>query len=165
MLGDPAVGKTTLVARFVHKIYRPSYKQTMGLDLTLKKIAYKGEIFRIQLWDLASQKAFAPMRKRFYTGAVGALCVYDLTRRQTLVNLGTWLNEMQEIAGDVVFVVLGNKSDLSGPYREIGDEEGKKWAKETGSVFWGETSAKTGENVEESFMSLIEHVMNSLTNK
>ena len=93
MIGDPAVGKTTLVSRFVHKTYSPSYKATMGLDLTLKKLAYQGEFIRIQLWDLASQQSFAPMRGRFYTGSVGAICVYDITRRPTFVNLRKWLKE------------------------------------------------------------------------
>ena len=118
LLGDPAVGKTALVGRFVHQRFDFQYKATLGLDLSSKDVKLGDRLVRIQLWDIASQKSFEKMRSSFYKGARGALIVFDVTRPTTFKNLDYWLNELQQHTNNAFFTALYGNA-LSTPASKI----------------------------------------------
>lgn len=110
------------------------------------------------LWDLGGQPHFKHVRSTFYQGAVGAMLVYDITRRSTFDNLENWRKELlKTVKEEPVTVVIGNKVDLSN-LREVRTEDGKRYAKEINASFF-ETSAKNGENVEAAFNLLVKEII------
>ncbi len=93
------------------------------------------------------------MRGMFFRGAMGALVVFDLTRRESFNNAQTWIKEAKEESPDQVFILVGNKNDLE-DLREISAEEGLAKSKEMGAIDYIETSALTGTNVAEAFKKI-----------
>ncbi len=162
LLGDPAVGKTSLIQRFVHHSFSGSYKATLGLDLSLKEIKFPRATVKLQLWDMGGQSATKSLRLRFYKGTRGALLVYDTTRRKTFQNLQIWLQELEDnVPIPVPFIVLGNKGDL----KELGavtEEEENSWANNANAITHFRTSAKTGTNVEDAFRNLAEKILTQI---
>ncbi len=162
MLGDPAVGKTSLVQRFVRESFGGKYKATMGLDLSIKEVTLPQSTVKIQLWDLGGQLAFQALRQRFYGGTRGAMLVYDATRPATFHNLQIWLQELENnVPTKVPFVVLGNKSDL-GELCVVSDEDENFWASESKALANYRTSAKSGENVEDAFQFLASEIVDEI---
>ncbi|MHA2232889.1 MAG: Rab family GTPase [Candidatus Hodarchaeales archaeon] len=124
MLGEGAVGKTTLVRAFMGgTVSSGEYKGTLGAEIGLKKLNLTmsdGDRIEIQLqlWDLAGQPAFKAIRGTFYVGSVGAILVYDLGRPETLDKLDEWLKELHSsVAKPIPITLVGNKKDL----RETGE--------------------------------------------
>ncbi|MFX1511190.1 MAG: Rab family GTPase [Promethearchaeota archaeon] len=162
MLGEPAVGKTSLVQRFVRESFGGRYQATMGLDLSLKEVDLSQGTVKIQLWDLGGQLAFKTLRQRFYSGTRGAMLVYDVTRPSTLHNLQIWLQELQtNVPTKTPFVVLGNKSDL-GDMCVVNEKDEKSWAERSKALANYRTSAKTGDNVEEAFEFLASKIVKGI---
>ncbi len=118
ILGDAAVGKTTLIRAFMEGITTDrKYKGTLGAEIALKKlrIHYQGKNVEVsvQLWDLAGQPSFANIRQTFYLGSQGAILVYDVGRPDTLNNLDIWLKDLFDVSPRKIPVALvGNKIDL-----------------------------------------------------
>jgi small GTP-binding protein len=161
ILGDPAVGKTSLVGRFVLQQFGEEYVSTIGARVCEKEVAVgePGAAARIQMviWDIAGQSQFTSVTPGFYRGAEGALIVCDMTRRETLRNLFSWDGRFRETAAAHNVMVLFNKSDLEAKW-EISRSEAETAAKELKSpcLF---TSARTGENVEGAFLALATKLM------
>ena len=149
LLGDGAVGKTSLVHRYVEGQFNDKYKATIGVDIFSKKV---GNI-DLQIWDLSGQEHFAAVRNKFYQKAEGALLVFDLTNKKSFDNLDKWVQESRNgVGSNIPIVLLGNKSDLP-ELAAIKDPQIADYSK--GKNFkWMKTSAKTGENVEGAFSSI-----------
>ncbi|MFX1512320.1 MAG: Rab family GTPase [Promethearchaeota archaeon] len=159
MLGDAAVGKTSLVSRYVHKSFIGKYKATIGLDLSFRDVEIPGKgTTRLQMWDLSGQAQFKTIRQRFFDGTSGAVLVFDITRPSTFENLNSWLIELTDNVGQVPFAVVGNKADLKDLIASDETEE-KKWAEENEAVTYLRTSAKTGENVDQVFNFLAKEII------
>jgi len=94
LIGDGAVGKTSIRNRFMGYGFETSHLMTLGADFSLKEVNRGDEIWKFQIWDLAGQEMFQQVRARFYQGAMGALLVFDITRKQTFLNITNWLNEL-----------------------------------------------------------------------
>lgn len=158
LLGDGAVGKTSLVHRFVEGVFNERYKATIGVDIFSKNITTpKGEV-ELQLWDLSGQQHFSAVRGKFYNKADGALLVFDLTNKKTFENLDSWLSETKNgVGSDIPMFVLGNKMDLS-DLIAVQDQEVTSFANKH-SWKWAKSSAKTGDNVENAFSSIASEVM------
>ncbi|NWF96861.1 MAG: GTP-binding protein [Candidatus Thorarchaeota archaeon] len=155
MLGDGAVGKTALTTRFTQDHFDADYKRTIGSDFSVKRLQVPdiNANVTLQVWDLAGQPRFEVVRQSFYRGARGGLLVFDVTRRRTFLNLDRWREEARASLGrDVPMVVVANKVDLEGS-RVVTTQEGEEYAKRIGSLYV-ESSALTGENVEDSFVKL-----------
>ncbi len=146
MLGNPGVGKTSLVRKFVHDMFDDKYLSTLGAKPTKKLIKVGDDNLTMMIWDLAGQNF--NLHPAYYAGAKGALLVCDLTRRDTAEALVNWYSALIERAGDIPVRVLANKSDLDGEFDiERLEEMGFKSMK---------TSAKFGDNVELAFQELAE---------
>lgn len=94
LVGDSAVGKSNLLARFARDEFYPSSKSTIGVEFQTQKIEINGKEIKAQIWDTAGQERFRAVTSAYYRGAVGALLVYDVSRRQTFDSIGRWLNEL-----------------------------------------------------------------------
>ncbi|MHA1606888.1 MAG: GTP-binding protein [Candidatus Freyarchaeota archaeon] len=133
-------------------------QRVKGIDIFSKIINLGDLTAKLVLWDLGGQPHFKHVRSTFYQGAVGAMLVYDITRRSTFDNLENWRKELlKNVKEEPVTVVIGNKVDLSN-LREVRTEDGKRYAKEINASFF-ETSAKNGENVEAAFNLLVKEII------
>ncbi|XP_052426221.1 ras-related protein Rab-37-like isoform X1 [Carassius gibelio] len=154
LVGDSGVGKTSLLVQFDQGKFIPgSFSATVGIGFTNKVLAVDDLKVRLQIWDTAGQERFRSVTHAYYRDAQALLLLYDITSRSSFDNTRAWLTEIHEYAqDDVVIMLLGNKSDMASA-RAIRREEGEKLAREYGVIFL-ETSAKTGLNVDEAFMTV-----------
>ena len=153
--GDGSVGKTSMVHRFVDEVFDTDYKRTIGTSITKKECYFDGldSQVRFVIWDLGGQVQFKRVRQSYLAEAEAGILVFDLTRRDTFVNIKSWYKEIIENAPQGMFLILvGNKCDLV-EERVISTEEGENLAQELGLTYM-ETSAKTGENVNDAFKML-----------
>jgi small GTP-binding protein len=152
VIGDPAVGKTSLILRFTDNAFRQSYLPTIGTNLSDKVLSLGRENIELVFWDIAGQSKFSKARKNFYRGAHGIIIVFDLTSLESFKNVKAWHDDATSVLGSVPCYVIGNKLDMADK-RAVGDEEIRNLAQELScGVFL--TSALTGEHVEESFRDL-----------
>ena len=165
LTGAAAVGKTSLVQRFIKNRFAANYKLTVGVDILTKDVAFKpGEQATLSIWDIGGQQRFEFIRSTFYKGAAGALLVFDLTREQTYIETREWLTEIRQFSNEnIPFVFIGNKVDLLEDVGEVIDrEEARAFAEKEGSIYI-ETSAKTGINVDDAFTELTRRIVESRT--
>ncbi len=151
MLGASGVGKTSLVRRFVQSIYSEKYHTTIGVKIDKKTLSVEGEELTFLLWDLQGEDENFKIRPSFLRGASGFLLVIDLTRHETLVTAFSIQQMVEREVGNLPFLVLFNKSDLTENI-EISGEEIADLQKYDWQIL--QTSAKSGERVEESFQAL-----------
>ncbi|VFQ60677.1 unnamed protein product [Cuscuta campestris] len=164
LVGDSAVGKSNLLARFARDEFYPNSKSTIGVEFQTQKMEINGKEVKAQIWDTAGQERFRAVTSAYYRGAVGALLVYDISRRLTFENIGRWLNELQTHNDmNVVTILVGNKSDLIDA-REVTTGEGKALAEAEG-LFFMETSALNSSNVSEAFQTVVTEIYNILSRK
>ena len=154
LIGDAAVGKTSLIHKFVLDKFDDAYIATLGTKTSKKSIlisngnaAYH---LTLMIWDVLGQKFFDNIQKVAYQGANGAFIVLDITRMETLDSFKHWLMSLYKVAGVIPVVVLANKNDLTA---EFGKDEIEKLVAEYGFPFFF-TSAKTGDNVNIAFKTL-----------
>jgi len=165
LTGAAAVGKTSLVQRFIKNRFAANYKLTVGVDILTKDVEFKqGEVATLSIWDIGGQQRFEFIRSTFYKGAAGALLVFDLTREQTYIEVRKWLTEIRQFAGqDIPFVLIGNKYDLLEDVGEVIDRDEARALAESENSIYIETSAKTGINVDEAFTELTRRIIESRT--
>ncbi len=155
LIGDGAVGKTSLVRRYVLDVFSDDYISTFGAKVSKKVLNYGDVELTLMIWDVLGQKNGASMHSAYFSGANGAFLVCDGTRRETVEDLNTWYQEFSRVAGKVPVIPLINKCDLQ---TRVGKESLDPIAKVIGQDF-RRTSARTGEGVEEAFMYLGRMVM------
>ena len=160
IVGDHAVGKTSLIRQFVERKFSHDYRATIGLNILAHNFDFQGNEIGVQLWDIGAQKFFFRFRKIYYAGAEAAFIVFDLTRRESFENVKNWYKELDKLIEekDIPIVIIGNKSDLT-EQRLISTEEGEELAKtfsDKGSSYI-ETSALTGNNVKDAFELIAYH--------
>ncbi len=165
VLGDAAVGKTSLIRKYVSGSFSQDYQPTLGVDITIKDIILEeiNSEVRLILWDIAGQDKYELTRKMFFQGCVGALLVYDVTRNTTYENITSkWINDFKKYGQpNGVFILIGNKIDMEDSIK-IYSEDGLKLSQELNAIDFIETSAKYGENVEKAFEELVFCVLRNL---
>jgi small GTP-binding protein len=155
VVGDGSVGKTTLMLQYTEKKFHELYIPTVGVQVSLKTVPVKtgkekGKMrAELAIWDIAGQSKFEQIRKIFYEGASAYLILYDITKQNTFDSISYWINDIAWVIGDKYGILIGNKKDLA-KYRVISEDQGKELAAEYHLDFM-ETSAKTGENVNNVF--------------
>jgi len=171
ILGDYAVGKTSILTRFTQYKFTAEYKQTIGVAVVKKQYFlenYKGEWTQVDLvlWDIAAQIRDMHVRHDYYAGADFVLILFDVTRPETMNSALNWYHDCYKTLKqnatpnrEPVFILVGNKIDLP---RKVEPAEGEAMAKSLG-IPYIETSAKTSENVEEAFKTAISEFVNRLT--
>ena len=156
-----AVGKSCILLQFTDNKFREQHEITIGVEFESKTIEINGKLIKIQIWDTAGHEAFQSITRTYYKGAVGALLVYDITRRDTFIHLLKWLSEVKENASkEITIILIGNKNDLE-DQRQVKYEEGESFAKENNLLFL-ETSAKTAKNIAEAFNLSALKILNNI---
>ncbi|KAL0267690.1 UNVERIFIED_CONTAM: hypothetical protein PYX00_009885 [Menopon gallinae] len=163
IIGDPTVGKTSFVQRYVQNSYKKDYKGTVGVDFALKMIKWsETQTIKLQLWDIAGQERFTWMTRVYYKDAHGCVIMFDLTNKNSFVNSLKWKKDVDSKCSlpdgrPIPCMLLANKCDLS--HRQVDLLEVETFHKEQHFIGWTETSAKEGLMVEESMKFLVEIMM------
>jgi len=173
-LGQGNVGKTSLILRYTQNAFIEDYKPTLGTDFAIKKLTIEGRKIALQIWDLAGQPRFNSVRELYYKGSHGGLLVFDITRRDSFSNLNSWVEELYKNSGRGIMPIalLGNKVDLRDETDDpITPEEAQAYIRELKKKYelnfevpYLETSAKTGDNVDESF-NILAHTIRDYIGK
>lgn len=158
LLGDFAVGKTSLIRQFVEGRFSEKYQSTMGVKISRKTVVRPYGQLNLLVWDLAGGHGLETIKRSSYLlGAAGALIVCDLTRPESLEGLERYAFYMQELDRDIPLALVANKVDLLGE-RMISDEDLRRAFKDIGNGQFLLASAKTGEQVEAAFTHLAEQI-------
>ena len=155
LLGDAAVGKSSILLRFTQAEFREGYACTLGVDFQTKTLLIENKRIKLQVWDTAGQERFTPMTKCYLRNTHACIVAYDLTNRETFVKVKRWVREFQEansVSQMSSLAIVGNKADCE-KERAVTAKEGRAMAEDFGAMFF-ETSAKEGTNVEEVFGAL-----------
>lgn len=156
LLGDPAVGKTSLILRFVNSVFGEKYLKTIGTNIYSKKIQGEDNNIKLIIHDIMGEKAYRSVQRGAFMGSTGAIAVADVTRLETLDSImDDWLPRYREVTDEDNPVILAiNKDDLE--EKEITKDRLEEKTQDFERFFF--TSAKSGKNVEESFAMLAENV-------
>jgi small GTP-binding protein len=158
IIGDSAVGKTSLISCFVEHKFPTDYLPTIGTNLYVKEILVSNNLhFQMTCWDIAGEKKWTIMRKLYYKGATGVFMVADLTRPETFKNLRDyWLGDLKQHCENVPVILLANKDDLE---CKVDDEFLQQMVKDIGAIGVYRTSAKSEKNVTDAFMTLVKSML------
>jgi small GTP-binding protein len=153
LLGESAVGKSSLVLRFVKGQFHEFQESTIGAAFLTQTVVLDDTTVKFEIWDTAGQERYHSLAPMYYRGAQAAIVVYDITNADTFNRAKTWIGELHRQARpDIVIALAGNKSDL-GSRRTVEYEEANAYAEEKGLLFL-ETSAKNANNVNEIFLAI-----------
>jgi len=157
IVGDSAVGKTNIMARYLKGEFQENSKATIGVEFGSKIFKIEGHTIKAQIWDTAGEEKYKAITGAYYKGSKGGFIVYDITRKETFESTERWINELKLAADPKINIMLiGNKSDLEDK-REVTKEQGEEKAKSFGCAFL-ETSALSGDNIEKGFQLMVEEV-------
>ncbi|MFX1240630.1 MAG: Rab family GTPase [Promethearchaeota archaeon] len=156
VIGPGGVGKSSIIRRFVKNEFSFDYMFTIGVEINSKLVEFEKDSFALlTIWDIGGQKRFKILRRNFYEGTYGALVVFDLSRPQTFSKMKEWISDLNVIIEEKVpIVILGNKSDLVPKIGESFDQNEINHFVEKLDYSYLESSAKTGENIQEAFTQL-----------
>lgn len=156
MVGAFATGKTSLIARFVRSIFSENYQTTVGVKIDKKTVFTHGKELNLILWDLYGEDEFQKVHTSYLRGSSGYLLVVDGTRHNTLDVAFALKQRVEDSLGNIPFVMVLNKADLVDEW-DIENEEIEQLTKKGWTVI--QTSAKTGDGVEEVFQTLADKIM------
>ena len=154
LLGETAVGKTCIIARFINNTFENNIMSTTGASYAGKTMAFEefgGKCIKFEIWDTAGQEKYRALTKIFYKDAGVAILVYDITRKESFDELKDyWYNQIKECAPkNIVIGIAANKCDLY-DNEQVSEDEARNFANEIGAVF-KLTSASTNQGIEELF--------------
>jgi small GTP-binding protein len=146
LIGDSAVGKTSILNRLVADIFNERESPTVGANFYNYTTTVDSLCVELQVWDTAGQETFQALGPIYYRGAVGAVAVFDITKPETFSALVSWITSFSDVAGTKTKIaIVGNKTDLEDD-RKVGTNEASDWALQAGYLFF-EASAQSGEGV------------------
>ncbi|KAI3381778.1 hypothetical protein SNEBB_009948 [Seison nebaliae] len=157
LIGDSGVGKSNLLSRFTRNEFNLESKSTIGVEFATRSIEHNQKRIKAQIWDTAGQERYRAITSAYYRGAVGALLVYDIAKRNSFENVDRWLNELKDHTDHrIVVMLVGNKSDLK-HLRATSTDEGKEYAAAHDLAFI-ETSALDASNVDLAFRKILQDI-------
>ena len=163
IIGESGVGKTCFLLRYAENSFVANHLLTIGIDFKIKVVEIEGKVIKLQIWDTAGQDRFRTITKTYYKGSHGVILVYDVCDERSFGNVKNWVNQIEQNAkSSICKVLVGNKCDKA--ERVIKEEQGRQLAEEFNMKFY-ETSAKTGQNVEEAFRYLTGEILKIYKNK
>nr|AOC97464.1 Rab family protein [Volvariella volvacea] len=161
LLGNPSVGKTSLLLRFLDKEWRSTAANT-GVDTTVKGMTVRGQRVKLVIWDTAGSERFRTLTSQYYRRAQGVILVYDVTDKESFDSLSHWYSELEKHAATpLVKMLVGNKTDKEEYLHQISATEGHLYASRMNSLFM-ETSVESGINVHEMFTELVENILDNV---
>jgi len=154
LLGESAVGKSSLVLRFVQNDFQEYRESTIGAAFLTQTVKIDDQTsIKFEIWDTAGQERYKSLAPMYYRNANCAVVVYDITSSASLEKAKVWIRELQKQAdAQIVIALAGNKADLE-ERRQVPTEEAKRFAEEENLLFF-ETSAKNSINVEDIFTAI-----------
>ena len=164
VVGDPSVGKTTLIRKYTTGAFQKDYIATLGAQFSKYEENLEGKKVRLFIWDIAGQETFELMRQKFYKGSSGAIIVFSHAPEEleSFNHTEKWLNELKKYCGDIPIALFGNKIDLINENALISNEEKvnldfcvEKFVNEHDIIEYFKTSALTGQGVIEAFQKLV----------
>ncbi|MHA2393966.1 MAG: Rab family GTPase [Promethearchaeota archaeon] len=164
VFGDGGVGKTTLIKRFVTRIFEKDIKMTIGADFSIKNVEVEGRPVTLRIWDFAGEDRFRVLLPAFAKGADGGIFMYDTTRYSSLGQIRDWLSIFEYFVSEgeskIPILMVGGKIDLEDK-RSVQPEQAKELSQNFDLKGYIECSSKTGENVEQIFdfiaKEIVEH--------
>jgi len=168
LVGDSGVGKSNLLLRFTRDTFSAEEKSTIGVEFATRVLPMPdGKRVKAQIWDTAGQERYRAITNAYYRGAVGAILIYDVTRKDSFLNIPRWLRELRDHANEeIVLLLVGNKSDMckaDSQMRDVTAQEADDLARQQ-KLTRIETSAKSGENVDEAFNLVIRQIYQNAFN-
>src|SRR3990167_6288926 len=161
VIGDPGVGKTCLMQRYMNGTFSSEYRTTVGADFLSTKITVNETTYNLQVWDTAGQEKFQSIGSAFYRGSDCCVIVYDITNPGSFEKMNTWKHEFLE-QGDIKnpekfpFIIIGNKADREAE-RKVEKSKALHWVEQQGKfVHYFETSAKNNTQVSQCFEKVTE---------
>eukprot|EP00922_Rhytidocystis_sp_ex-Travisia-forbesii_P037537 GHVS01055947.1.p1 GENE.GHVS01055947.1~~GHVS01055947.1.p1 ORF type:complete len:253 (-),score=33.60 GHVS01055947.1:282-1040(-) len=157
LLGDSAVGKSSLLMRFCEQRFDNSFVLTIGVDFKTKVVQSGDKKLKLQVWDTAGQERFRTITPAYFRSAMGVVLTYDVTNATTFANLRRWMKNVEDYTdANVQIILIGNKCDLENK-REIPRQKGEDLAAEYSMPFF-ESSAKQNLNVDAAFLCIADLV-------
>ncbi|KAK2896350.1 hypothetical protein QQF64_006236 [Cirrhinus molitorella] len=160
VVGNGAVGKSSMIQRYCKGIFTKDYKKTIGVDFLERQIIVNGEDVRLMLWDTAGQEEFDAITKAYYRGAQACVLVFSTTDRESFEAISSWREKVEIEVGDIPTVLVQNKIDLLDD-TVIKNEEAEGLAKRLKLRFY-RTSVKEDLNVNEVFKYLADKYLQRL---
>lgn len=152
IIGNSAVGKTSMLLRYADSRFSPSYITTIGIDFKTKIVKHEDKRVKLQIWDTAGQERFKSLTLSYLKGSDIVILCYDISDESSFEAVTSWISSVKDkTEADVQMVLVGNKSDMK--KREISYEEGKTLADKYRLPFF-ECSAKTGAGIDELFRAI-----------
>jgi small GTP-binding protein len=159
-VGPSAVGKTSLILRYITGKFREYYTPTLGADFSIKSMQFDQSRVKLQIWDLGSQDFLEVVRSGYYQGARGVIYMFDVTRPETMDELWRWKKEADKHLRDAVTLVVGNKTDLTSE-RQVNPDDGATFAKRFLADYL-ETSVKLNDGVEDTFTTIAKKIVQKI---
>jgi len=163
VIGDGAVGKTSLIKQYTEGNFVTDYIKTIGAQFSKYLESFDEDMVKLFFWDIAGQSEFSFMRPTFYKGAKAGIMVFSLTDDQSFENLKSWYEDIQKHCGNLPVVLFGNKSDLIDVEKSDDEKKVDGLKDDINFLKYYRTSAKTGENVYDAFRSIIKYLHDSVT--
>ncbi len=163
LLGDPQVGKTSIVRKFVYDVFDDKYISTLGTKVSKKPLVFTNLYHQskieltFMIWDVLGQQDYAAFHEAAFTGSKGAFIICDITRKDTIDNIQHWKTSLFKAAGKVPIIMIGNKVDLAANHEDELEAFRTSAGEHNVPIYF--TSAKTGENIENAFYKLGEDVL------
>ena len=163
VLGDIAVGKTSVIGRFITNTFSENYKSSISCEFKKKQLDLDGETSaNLLIWDTCGEERFMSVTKQYYNGSHGAMIVYDLTNKDTFIKMNRWIKDVKNNAPkDIVIMVVGNKTDLVMEKANLGEE----LTPFKNNYLYCDVSAKTGTNVSLAFENLTLKIVENIKEK
>lgn len=164
IVGNAAVGKTSLIKKYTKGLFQEEYISTLGAQFTQHEEMIEGVNFKLIFWDIAGQPAFERMRQKFYSGSNGVIIVFSHSpdERKSFKSINRWLSEVRQHCGRIPVALFGNKIDLVNEEElqstEICDSNVENFVKENKLIGYFKTSALTGQGLNDAFHTLAKKI-------
>ena len=156
VLGDSGVGKSSIIEKYVNKVFNGGYKVTLGSDFSVMDTEVDGHKIRMQLWDTAGQEKYRSLSVSYYRGSNACIFVFDVNDKETFTHLDDWTQLFFDQLAEAErtkfpIMLLGNKADEPSEKAAVSKEEIKQWCDKNNGMLYFEASAKTGKGLKEAF--------------